>query len=602
MLDASRLSSIGDLFQEGFYLVPRYQREYVWENEDVDNLLKDIDRARETDRDYYFIGNLVLAKSATKDKKYEIVDGQQRLTTLFLVLSATLRRLEAAKQRGVSGATASVDLVKPLLLDSHLSAPGKFEKTLRVEPQYPPSKSLLYQLAELNTPDPRDITDLPARRLLKAYQRISAYIDSLTENQFASYWFYLLRRVSVLSIIADSRAEASVVYERLNSRGQSLEPPDLVKNRLLENATDEQFIAMSDDWKEMTSRLDDVKESYGRFLRYFLITKKNSKIRENDVLTWFDDEANGKMVSNNPVGFLNELRKQAELHSMFLRGETRTGVPNMYLKGIQSLSKRARQHLFILLPATSLPKHDQEKSIERLAEVAENVLFCSMLTDENTTKNEERFINWALEIQKVKNIVELESLVRHQIMPDYVQRFRHTVPAILRELPDRDVSSDVRRYLLARLTQYIEASYRGPENDMSKLERYTSKGFQVEHILPRSPSAEASDEFGVFDSDLVQVVEQLGNLTLLEEHLNKKIGNVGFQQKALVYATSAVLLTRALSPDQSSLENTLTAKGRAALDLVSRHSCWNIDEVTVRSERLTQLALTVWNLGTLVES
>src|SRR5450432_90318 len=87
-------------FNECYYEVPDYQREYVWTEREVGKLLNDIHEQTDADnRTEYFIGTVLVSPSHNRSDLFEVIDGQQRLTTLFLLLSAVKHRFSAAAPR-----------------------------------------------------------------------------------------------------------------------------------------------------------------------------------------------------------------------------------------------------------------------------------------------------------------------------------------------------------------------------------------------------------------------------------------------------------------------------------------------------------------------
>src|SRR5690349_23382970 len=129
--------SIEEAFRECFYIVPDYQREYVWTDKEVTQLLNDINEqigggaSRE-----YFIGT-VLVSPMTQRNHYEVIDGQQRLTTFFLLLSALKRFFHDQPQN---------QLIDTLLYTSYTSRGGKPETTLKLEPRYENAAEVLAKI------------------------------------------------------------------------------------------------------------------------------------------------------------------------------------------------------------------------------------------------------------------------------------------------------------------------------------------------------------------------------------------------------------------------------------------------------------------------
>lgn len=139
--------SIEEAFRECFYIVPDYQREYVWTDKEVHQLLEDIDEqinagmTRE-----YFIGTVLVSPTDQKNH-YEVIDGQQRLTTFFLLLCALKHLFQGEpQQQAVSG----------LISTSYTDNDGETRISLKLEPRYENAGEVITKLVELDA-DPQAV-------------------------------------------------------------------------------------------------------------------------------------------------------------------------------------------------------------------------------------------------------------------------------------------------------------------------------------------------------------------------------------------------------------------------------------------------------------
>ena len=129
--------SIEEAFRECFYIIPDYQREYVWTDKEVLQLLEDIGEQIEsrTTREY-FIGTILVSPT---DKKnfYEVIDGQQRLTTFFLLLCALKHLFQGTPQW---------QMLSGLILTSYADRNGEVCNTLKLEPRYESAGEVMAKL------------------------------------------------------------------------------------------------------------------------------------------------------------------------------------------------------------------------------------------------------------------------------------------------------------------------------------------------------------------------------------------------------------------------------------------------------------------------
>lgn len=133
--------TVQEAFLECFYIVPDYQREYVWTEKEVQQLLQDIDEEFDVgERREYFIGTVLV--SATQQKNhFEVIDGQQRLTTFFLLLRALRQRFKG---------DAQYPLFTGLLSTSYADGGGNLRTSLKLEPRYECAGELMNRIVDVD--------------------------------------------------------------------------------------------------------------------------------------------------------------------------------------------------------------------------------------------------------------------------------------------------------------------------------------------------------------------------------------------------------------------------------------------------------------------
>jgi hypothetical protein len=144
---------------------------------------------------------------------------------------------------------------------------------------------------------------------------------------------------------------------------------------------------------------------------------------------------------------------------------------------------------------------------------------------------------------------------------------------------------------LAKITQHIDLRAFGETEGTKWLSRYTSGGFEIEHIFPQQPSNEAAGEFGAFEDQ--SVADRLGNLVLVEKSINVALGNRPYPQKRDVYPQSQLLLTKALAERPKNGTNTRIDVAVADIEPFKE---WNEAAVIKRQDLLMTLARSMWSL------
>lgn len=176
--------SVASLFKE-FYIVPDYQREYVWETEQVEKLLNDVylefERRGDDSSPDYFVGTIV-TNFQSGTKIFELIDGQQRITTFYVILCAIRDYMRDADD--------PIEGIKEQLYASKNDAFGNESFEYRVELQYPDSQNVLEHLVEDRDTRPIDTIDTStksAKNIVQAYKDILSFLASSLEGDPRSF-------------------------------------------------------------------------------------------------------------------------------------------------------------------------------------------------------------------------------------------------------------------------------------------------------------------------------------------------------------------------------------------------------------------------------
>ena len=582
----SRDIKVDDIFQ-GFYEVPDYQREYVWEERQVEQLLSDINAERmglqATNAPEYFIGSIVVCPKP--DEVFQLIDGQQRMTTIFLILCAIRDRIKELNEN------------PPGALDHQISATstdssGSDVFRYRLDLQYEDSGDIVEQIAKgtLNDGDGRNTRSI--NNIRNAYKTIGDFLSAEFGNhadEIRAFYGYLINKVKLIRIQTTDVAKALKIFETINDRGVSLDSMDLLKNLLFMKANQSDFESLKEHWKKLQDIIYDMGEKPLRFLRYFILShyEISDLVREAEIYNWFVKNEKVCSYVTSPLDFVNELVQSATAYRNFLEGRDQNGDKNRNLDNLRLLGGRAtRQHLILLLAGRHLPGDLFEDFVGEV----EMLLFVYLITREPTRNLERNFARWAVDIQRITGKSELENFIDRRFRSAKKElsiRFSHA----WKELYFGSVRNYQLLYILAKLTQYLDRSAYG-DNEMTKwLRSYTEGGYEIEHIHPSNPSKEAAEEFGLADD--LRVADKLGNLVLLEKSINASLRNAPYSKKRPGYQHSKLLLT-------SSLANKVRVGNRTKIDVavedLQPFAEWNEKAVVERQEQLGKLARAVWGV------
>lgn len=578
--------AIEEVFKD-FYEVPQFQREYVWKAEQVEALLSDalealFDENGSPTQSEYFIGSIVAYKD---DDVFQLIDGQQRITTLFISLCAFRdRRKDLAD-------TESLQFLEAMIRDQYQNMDGTTGVRLRLRPLYEDAGEVLHEIAQGNPPVP--VKNLPnsARNMLEAYATAYEFLEEQFGDDIVklrTFQAHLAKRVRLVRIQTGSVADALRIFETINDRGVGLNALDLLKNLLFRQASRETFDRLTEVWKDMVHTIEKTKkgEKPLRFLRYFVLSrypdarKSGKPLTEDDLYEWLVEHQDDIGISKDPVGYAKQLLESARLY------QRHVAHPAAHLGHIYQFSARARQHLIVMLSTDGLAPEE----INEVERQLESLFVAFVLTKEATKALDVIFANAA---PSLRDFVQSTLAGPHRLglLREHLKTWIQ--PEIAKRLPRIEAALDslslerktACRFVLCRIAQHVE-SLAGCQ--VAGIDHYW--GYHIEHILPNQPTQEQREKFD--KTDLYDNYKQrLGNLTLLEQSINCAIGRDFFADKQPHYQKSALFMTKSLT--QSQAVGTASAFAKTAA-LLPTFSTWNSASIDARQQHLKQLALNVW--------
>ncbi|AEG50084.1 protein of unknown function DUF262 [Sphingobium chlorophenolicum L-1] len=578
----SKDETVSGVFKD-FYVVPNYQREYVWGEPQIEQLLKDIrtEQAEGADAEY-FIGSIVVCPR--NDGAFDLIDGQQRTTTLFVTLCAIRDHLIAIGDNGTES-------IRKLIADTITDINGNDSFRARLDPQYEDAGDIFEKLVAGTRPTVNGTRSM--RNVATAYNVVRRFLN----EEFGSdaqatkgFYGYLVHRVKLIRIRTDSIARALKIFETINDRGIGLDAMDLLKNLLFMQTDPSKFDRLKDRWKKLTDGLFGAGEKPLRFLRYYIFaTYGVTKVREDELYDWFVRNEKSVGFSSDPIAFVDKLQDALDAYLNFLKGVGREGQASPSLESISILAGGAtRQHLILLLAGRNLPAD----VFDALCKDTEALLFTYLITRTTNREFEVMFPEWAPGMAKVTNLEEYQTFAEHTLR----KRRGELAPRFHREfaaLDGRNLRQYQLRYVLGKLTQHVDqAAYGRSAQSTLWLSRYCDgTNVHIEHILPQSPDDDVRAEFGE-GADSQELLWSIGNLALAEKSINTSLGRKPFSYKRTIYPQSQFLLTRVIGkkPDIGQ-----TAIDRAVAAMIPFET-WTRADVNQRIDWLTALAAETWEI------
>ena len=533
-------------------LVPLFQRPYVWSLESQwEPLWRDVERVADRllspsamSQQPHFLGAVVLQQMLNPVGAFQvrtIIDGQQRLTTLQVMLDAF-----HAEMLAVGATRPAARLLK--LVENEEEYCETPEDQFKVWPTNR-DRPAFQEVMAASTPVDYKSLEFKDERLPQAHryfaQQASEWLnaegpDAVSER--ADALEKTVRELLQLVVIdLDSDENAQEIFETLNSRGAQLSAADLIKNfvfqKLLEEgANTERAYEMY--WKHFETAFWEEEDSVGRlryprasmFLNSFLVSRLGDPVAAQEVFAQFKNYAN-HVCGLSMAELLEQIHRSSLIYEDFLKSATnsdsdisRLGLFSYRMKALDIDVVRAV--VLVLLDPEETPLNDQQ--LTKSLEVVESFLVRRMLV-RATTKNHNRVLALAIE--------ELRNGSRKQA-GDFLEQFFANQTAessywpddeeVQRELATLPIYRRLRRPRVRFVLEALEDQRRGfsAYGPTPMAEQRCPRGnLTIEHVMPRSWEANWPLQTGETEYSRKQLVETLGNLTLLTGKLNSANSN-----------------------------------------------------------------------------
>lgn len=521
------------------YRIPRFQRDYSWTDEEWEDLWLDlVGTLQPGGEPAHYLGYLVL--QSADDKTFDVIDGQQRLTTVSIIVLAILKNLQrqidagndadANKQRIDQIRQTYVGYLDPVTLVSR----PKLTLNRNNNSYY---QDYLAPLGHLPVRGFRASEHL----LRKAFEWFDRHIGELLKKSTGSEGMRLAQFVEDMSdrlfftvITVTDELNAYKVFETLNARGVRLSATDLLKNYLFsvldrDRPNDHELRSLEDRWEAMVGRLGA--ESFPDFLRVHWNSRRTFA-RQAELFKTI----RGQVGSREAVfGLLRDMEQDLDTY-LALSSPEASDWPNENKTFAGTLKTfNVRQPFPLLLAAHRVLDPPDFTGLLRACVVISmrfNVI-CGYSTAE-----QERTYNAVAERVAKGEILSLGAVLA--AMPSVYPgdaAFRSAfAEKTIRTTQSRN--NRVVRYILCALEKHLSGQ------DYS----FTSDSFGVEHVLPQNPQS-GWEAFGNEEAEVL--VYRLGNMTLLQTGANKNLGNAAFGAKRVAFESSGFAITRKLATDHA---------------------------------------------------
>jgi hypothetical protein len=524
-----RMSSITE-GSNVFLKVPRYQRGYAWTRDNVDDLLNDITGVPSGQ---FFVGTVILHSLKDETDTYNLIDGQQRMTTCTILLATIRNKLMQLEETE-----------NALTIQRHISSKplGGSERHRLTPCAELLEKGFFENVIQNKKPSEQKPINQSQRHVIQNRKEFENWIDLNLEPgtpQFANNLVDLAIRITKSKIIlikVEHAEDAYKIFESVNARGVDLSVADLLKNYLLTNLReDSSGDQAAEAWLEAQRTIERVGQgiSMPKFVRYSWISRYQ-----------FDSEKNMFRGIKNIVEpkdcerFLNILREDAILLERIMTAsleeensprfkQINEVLSNIHLVGVKQyvpfamgllrnckrlkiekpdkLLSTVEKFLFRYNAICTLPSNKVERLFSRVSRDLQNLEFAN---ERELVEDRDRIFNHFRDT--LRDLNPLEEL--------FIEKFTQI----------KYKTSPTQKNLIRRIFSIINKRIGTGEITFET---------NIEHILPQKPQT-----WGLTKQDVAEYVDNIGNLTMIQKQMNSKMGNKAFADKFPILMSSEIKL------------------------------------------------------------
>ena len=550
------------------FVIPEYQRPYAWTDEQVETLFEDLweftATSGGTEREgSYFLGSVVSYEN--EDGEQEIIDGQQRITSLFLLLRAIYTKLVAtpASER-TAEANNFIEKIKPAIWRTNKLTGTVDYKNILLTSRVVNNdgNEILRSILETGCAD-----ENAKDNYSKNYRYFQELFDKhSTENPLMVYQFIyaLLNQAILLPITADTQDTALTIFSTLNDRGLPLSDADIFKAKIYNQLEPEDKKAFIERWKDLDEQATDANESiqqlfyYNMF--YYRALEQDTKTTTPGVRKYYAAHKFERLYKPELIDTLFVILNLWKVVNKCEEIEDEAWSKNMKIK--QTLDT-----------LSSYPNEFWKYPVV--------IYYVCYRNDENFEARFALFLNKFL----------MELMTKYLMIPT----INAVKPDILK-LNSAIVASDVPTFEfknidLAQLEPYIQNPNRNAVRMLLKTLAYVQQDellpakWEIEHIFPQKWQTNYFPDES--DATIKEKIEHIGNKLPFEKKLNIVAGNGYFGKKKKEYSASKIAITKALGTSDISdwnMDSIMKRDIRVSDEIIKTLNKWNNEYLNVPVE------------------
>lgn len=614
--------NINELFSTRTYHIDFYQREYKWTADEVKRLLDDIfyhfdqsyakhsdlDPSEENVRDkysWYYLNTYITNKT---DGKIFVVDGQQRLTTLTLIL-ITLYHLCGANSQN---SPELLDWLKAKIVGIGVGGKRQFWMA------HDKRDTLMQALLTGNTPTVTMIDDsITARHIIENFSLLQKELSTRLpdRHKLDTFIYYFLGMVVIINLEV-AQTDVPMVFEVINDRGVRLKPYEILKGKLLGEIDKAEVDQFADIWDKSLKELEAIEEVDSFFRTYLRAHFADKRKQGQDLFDGpyhreiFDPSNNSLHLKRSPQDVKNFLKGPFRYYSQLYLKLRRLGteeIPSFSECYFNSQLNRMDGHIMLTLAACKVDDTDENAKILAIARAFDRAYVMLQLNRAYDSNQFQELLYTLHPILRSCSADEIEQKINAQVLIDINARRNTNAQELLsygqfKQVGYGDYNSRFLRYFLTRIEKHLSDGLGWKL--MDTMYNYVcgtgkSNAYHVEHILARNDESRTIflDAAGnVDEAQFENERNRFGGLLLLKGQDNISSSNELYADKLKTYTGSAPHLAQTLVPDfyksNSAMNNFVEASGLqfTAAPQFTRNT------LESRSELLFAMTKQIWNV------
>ena len=543
--------------------IPHYQRGYAWNKKQITKLITDIQEAIERRDSQYFIGPITLLKKEQSSVESDVIDGQQRLTTLLLITYYIFKKL--AKSEDENKRDLAIEfraLIQPLKRDRRIPV-IRHKRPLEKD-------SLSYILSDYKEPK----TD---SSILKAYETaIPNCFKNNTEEDLSNFLNFLMHNTVFIVAECLDDSIAYQIFETLNNRGATLSEIDLIRNRLFSNidvdAVDECWQKWDGLYSNLKGALNGVTldKHVQSLFSFYLICHFGEWIEPKELFLRLKEYLKQKNNSSkqSPSEELLSIITNEQASQSYIRLYKPSDVRNFSVLNLQDTLEDYNYIIIKPLIFTMMHKNIEGQIIVKIIQMAGNLIKRTQALGNIPTEK------YGRAFAKIAQKIQTNEIQEKMFLREFYETLKETDKNHKNIMDDKSfidelcaassIKEDVAKDILISIYNFDK------QNDREKLKK--SPTLHLEHILPQEHHSKNWKQFS--EEEHQNYYQRLGNLAILGAEYNKEASNKSFEDKKENYYPKSYYRI-----------------------FIDDYNEWNIENIKKRQEQIAEKIAKVWRVS-----